>query len=435
MTSMNEPKPSLKVGPFLVDRSTEEVSRQGKRIDLTRTQFSVFLQLAEQKGGTVTRKKFEPWHRDVHTDVRHPVDNTIKELRALLGKGIILSAQGIGYRLNPSIPVTEIAGPSVSPAEKARVIGLDRMNVFTLQSLRASIRSYEEVLRHGPDADAYANLAMNHINSGHTGFCLDVPQHTIHRARQLLKKALADYPDFSSAYALRGLTKLIYEYDWKGARDDLNRAFDLNSDDEYAHVIGAHMDVALGRFDDGIAHARRAAKLDWRSPMTVLTLPWMLVLSGRIDEALLSCEEGLREFDPFAVGHIIHGYALEASGARQQAIVEYTKSLDIAVFPDAYASLAHCTGVGGNVEAAMSWLTKLREFKEIGFVSSYYEALVHLALGKREEALDALDRAYMEKCDWLIYLNVEPRWEPIRKNARFISLMQKVGLVVADSEY
>jgi len=418
---------------MLLDRSSQEVSRQGKKIDLTGVQFSVLLQLAERKGLIVQRREFEPWRRELQPGVRHPVDNTIKELRGILGRDIIETVPRLGYRLHPSIPVTEIAGPSVSPAEKARIIGLDRMNLFTLQSLRASIRSYEEALRHAPDADAYANLVMNYINEGHTGFCLDIPQHTIPKARNLIETALADYPRFSSVYALRGLTKLIYEYDWKSAQEDVTHAFDLNSDDEYAHLIAAHMDVARGRFVEGLDHARRASELDWRSPMTVFTLPWMLVFAKRTDEALFACNEALRDFDPFAVGHIIHGYALGTAGAWEKAIVEYKRSLEIAAFPDAYASLGHCYGIIGDPKAATSWLTQLRQFKEIDYVSGYHEALVYVSTGQVREALNALHRAYVQKCDWLIYLNVEPRWEPLRGEERFIDLVRKVGLSSAST--
>ncbi len=375
------------------------------------------------------RVDFAPWHRESVAGSRHPVDDVMANLRQKLGSDIIPKGEwGRGYRLDEKIPVTEIAGPSVKEAERLRAIALDRMNVFTLESLRSSIASYEEVLQHGPDADAYANLAMNYINEGHTGFCLDLPQRTIPKARKLLEEALRHYPTFSSAYALRALTHLIYDYDWKQADADLKRAFDLNHDDEYGHVVAAHMKVAQGRFDNGLAHAKRAAELDWRSPMTVFTVPWMHILAGRTDEALLQCVEALNDFDPFAVGHIIHGYAWEAAGVGARAITEYKKSMGIAVFPDGFASLGHAYGLGGDARMALSCLDNLRAFKEIAYVSGYYEALIYIALGKKKEAMDALENAFTQKCDWLIYLKVEPRWKPLRDEKKFIGLLERVGL-------
>ena len=159
------------------------------------------------------------------------------------------------------------------------------------------------------------------------------------------------------------------------------------------------MNVARSKFDEGLAHAKRAAELDWRSPMTVFTVPWMHVFAGRTDEGLLQCEEALKDFDPFAVGHIICGYAWEAAGVSAKAIAEYKRSIEIAAFPDAFASLGHAYGVAGDARMAASCLENLRRFKEIAYVSGYYEALVYVALGNKKEALNALEKAFDQKCD------------------------------------
>jgi tetratricopeptide (TPR) repeat protein len=397
---------------------------------MTETQLDVFSHLVERKGGVVLREEFRPWQpRKAEPDRRHPVDTVVSELRKLLPKEVaIKTVWGRGYRLSNSVPVTEVAGISVPRAVQARIIGLDRMNIHTLQSLRASIEKYEEVLREGPDADAYANLAMCYINEGHVGFCRDFPQRTILKARALLDEALRHYPHFSSVYALRGLTHLIFDYDWKRAESGIADALQLNEDDEYAHVIAAHMEVSRGNFDLGLTHARRAAELDWRSPMTVFTAPWMLVFSGRAGEAINEAERAIKDFDPFAVGHIICGYAWESNGMPEQAITEYKRSLDIAPFPDAFASLGHASAIAGDKRAARSYLAKLQTFEGIAYVSGYLEALVYVGLGDHPHALEALERSYQEKCDWLIYLKVEPRWQPLRHEKRFQSLLRKVGL-------
>ena len=180
-----EPQPSYKVGPLVLETHTREVRKGGSILPLSAIQMEVFLQLVERRGGVVLREEFRAWpRRKAEADRRHPVDAVISELRKVLPKEVLIERSwGRGYRLAKRVPVTEVAGTSVPRAERARVIGLDRMNIHTLQSLRASIAKYEEVLREGPEADAYANLAMCYINQGHTGFCLDLPQRTIPKTR------------------------------------------------------------------------------------------------------------------------------------------------------------------------------------------------------------------------------------------------------------
>jgi len=400
----------------------------GVWLALTRTEFEVLTQLATRKGSVVMREEFGSWNRAPVNGERHPVDDVIKELKKKLPKDVqIESERGRGYRLGAKVDVTEIAGPSINKSERLKVIALDRMNIFTLPSLLGSIQAYESVLRDGPDADAFANLAISYVNKGHTGFCLDLPQRTILKARSVLKDALDHYPKFSSAFALRALTKVIFDYDWSGGDADLKVAFALNSDDEFAHVITAHIDTAKGAFESGIRHAKRAAELDWRTPMTVFTVPWMLLLAGRADEALAECERALNDFDPFAVGHIICGYIWEALGVETKAIEEYEKSLEIAEFPDAYGCLGHAYGIQGEAERAMESLDKLRNMK-LAYVSGWCKALTFVGLGRNAEALQALEEAYTQKCDWLIYLNVDPRWKPLRGETRFRRLVADVGL-------
>ena len=59
---------------------------------------------------------------------------------------------------------------------------------------------------------------------------------------------------------------------------------------------------------------------------------------------------------------------------------------------------------------------------------AYYEALIRIGLGENDRALDCLESALAQNCDWLIFLNVEPCWKDLRKSRRFGKLSEKVGL-------
>jgi len=49
----------------------------------------------------------------------------------------------------------------------------------------------------------------------------------------------------------------------------------------------------------------------------------------------------------------------------------------------------------------------------------YELALIHLALGDRDQAVAALQRAHTARSGWMVYARVDPRLAPIRSDQRF----------------
>ena len=60
-------------------------------------------------------------------------------------------------------------------------------------------------------------------------------------------------------------------------------------------------------------------------------------------------------------------------------------------------------------------------------VFSYETALIRAALGERDAALERLARAREERSGWLPYINVDPRWDMMREDARFDEVVRSLG--------
>ena len=54
-------------------------------------------------------------------------------------------------------------------------------------------------------------------------------------------------------------------------------------------------------------------------------------------------------------------------------------------------------------------------------------ALVHVALGDAQQAIVALERAYEERMGIMVYLKVEPMWDPLRSDPRFQDLLRRMN--------
>jgi tetratricopeptide (TPR) repeat protein len=430
--------PSYKIGSLVIDGRTGQVRRNATDLEFTYTEFEVLLELVRRADKVVLRHEFPPWHKVVEgADRRHPVDDVVVRIKQRLGEvPRIKGVWGQGYQLIANGSVVEIPSPSSPESNRRSTLGLDRMNLHTAEGIRSSIRNYQKRLSIELEPNALVNLAMDYMNLGHTGFCQELSSKAADLARPLIDKVIYRFPEFSSGYALRGLSYLIYAYDWVGAKNDFEKALKLDVDDSYAHLFLAHLEVAQRKFESGLAHARRAAELDWQSPMAVFTVPWMLVFAGRPAEAVFEAERALDDLDPFAVGHTIHGWALEAAGRGTDAIVAYEKSLDQKFFPSTVAALGHLRAKLGEKKVGLECLDILQKAvasKKMAYASGYHEALIYMGMGDKSRALACLKKAREQQCDWLMYLDVEPRWEPLRKFKDFARLRENIGLARTDS--
>jgi hypothetical protein len=54
-------------------------------------------------------------------------------------------------------------------------------------------------------------------------------------------------------------------------------------------------------------------------------------------------------------------------------------------------------------------------------------------MGNKDEAFIWLERAYTERSSWLVWANVEPRFDTLRPDPRFRSLLSRIGFKQAIS--
>lgn len=63
------------------------------------------------------------------------------------------------------------------------------------------------------------------------------------------------------------------------------------------------------------------------------------------------------------------------------------------------------------------------------YVASFDMALAWLGMGDHDGTLRSLERSVEERSPRLLFLAVDPRFDPLRSNARFQALVGRVGAV------
>jgi hypothetical protein len=64
-----------------------------------------------------------------------------------------------------------------------------------------------------------------------------------------------------------------------------------------------------------------------------------------------------------------------------------------------------------------------------GALARDYLAFVHLALGDKEQALALLESALAERSPTMVWVQVDPRFDALRTEARFVNLLRQMGFV------
>ena len=95
--------------------------------------------------------------------------------------------------------------------------------------------------------------------------------------------------------------------------------------------------------------------------------------------------------------------------------------------PYALGLLGQACTRAGEMEEAKKILTRLNEVARSRYVHAYTFALLHLALGNKEEAIDDLERAYREHAGNDIgSIRVDPLLDDLRGKRRFEALAERI---------
>ena len=151
-------------------------------------------------------------------------------------------------------------------------------------------------------------------------------------------------------------------------------------------------------------------------------------MARRISEAELEYRRALDLDANFWRAIVGLGRCHEARGNYEEAIVCYERAMAISDnVPTAIGALGRVYALAGRTRDAQLLLDKLDDLAKHRYVSPYGRVLIHLGLGD-DKVFDWLERSCDERAGWLIYLATDPRFDPLREDPRFHSILQKLRL-------
>jgi DNA-binding winged helix-turn-helix (wHTH) protein/TolB-like protein/Tfp pilus assembly protein PilF len=265
-------------------------------------------------------------------------------------------------------------------------------------------------------ADCYNMLVVYGINQ---------PKEAFPKAKAAAEKALSI--DGTLAEARTSLAFIKHRWDW--GREDAEREFQLaiKSKPTYApaHQWFSSYLVAIGRFEEAIAEAKRAQELEPLSFISNSHLGWIYYLAGRNDDAIEHCQR-LLDVDPnFFPAHRYMGLAYEQKGMYREAIAEFEKGVRLSGSPLMLSLLGHAYAVSGRRADAQRMLSELDQQKQ-RYVSPYTVATIYAGLGESDMVFKWLEKAFEDRDIWLMNLKVDPIFAGFRTDHRFENLLKRM---------
>jgi tetratricopeptide (TPR) repeat protein len=295
---------------------------------------------------------------------------------------------------------------------------------------QADVNAGIEYLRQAVDRDpnyaaAYAALCFAYTNGEDLFFS---PNDSMPKASEAAKKALELDESLPEAHQAMAEVDLWYDYDWPSAEREFKRAIELAP--RNADVLTAYgwCLTLAGQLEHGIEEAKRGLGLDPLSLENNIFFGGSLYEARRYDEAAKQLRATVDIEPNYYLSHLFLGMSYEQHGDLPSALDELQKANRLeSEIPWPLAELGHAYAQSGRKDEAERVLQELTRRAERGYVSPYFPATVYVGLGKKEQALTLLEKAYADRSGMLTLLKADPELDPLRSEPRFVALLRRMG--------
>ena len=299
-------------------------------------------------------------------------------------------------------------------------------NKRTAADLRKAIEYFNQALDKDPSyAPAYAGLTDAYLILSQYGAAS--PADSFPQAIAAAKKAIELDDTLAEAHTSLACSLAYYDFDFEQSVKEFERAIQLNPNYATAHHwLSNGVLSALGQFERAIAEGKRAVELDPLSLVINTDLGQDFFYARRYDEAIAQLRKTI-EMDPrFYFAHWVLGTTLQLKGQLSEAVAEYGKAVELNDDPSVLALLGQAYARAGQRDEAQKILVRLNEEAKSRYVQAYSFALMYLALGDKERAIDEMERAYRERDANVAQIKTDPMLDDLRGNQRFEALVNQI---------
>jgi DNA-binding winged helix-turn-helix (wHTH) protein/Flp pilus assembly protein TadD len=243
------------------------------------------------------------------------------------------------------------------------------------------------------------------------------------RAREATARALEAQPELAEVQTSVGSLKFWLDWEWNAAETAYRKAIALDPSYPLGHRMLGVLLSHMGRHEEAQASIRRARELD---PLYVMhqSLSSQIAFAARNYPAAVQFARQAIVVDPeFWIGQLHLAQVLNELGESDLALTALSHSGKLVVNSKVIALRGYIFARAGRIEEAQNVLNTLLSIAKERYVPPYAMAIVHAGLRQYEEAMQWLERCYEARDVHVIFLTIDPKWDPLRGDARFANLL------------
>ena len=336
-------------------------------------------------------------------------------------------AEQIRLRLSPAqLDAVTRRQPQSADAYDLYLRGRNFTNQRTPAASRRAIEYDERATDIDPNyALAWAGNSQTLASSPING---DAPPQAItDRARETALRAVRADPQSAEAQYALAYVQWLLEWDWPAAEQGLRTAIKLDPEFAAAHLVLGHLLSQRGNQTEARAMTARARALDPFSPLIPALSSQVAYQAGAYLEALELSNLAIGLDGEFWIGHVMRGQALRQIGQLDAALEALTTAGRFSNYNSKTMSFrGHLLANAGRAAEAREVLRTLETVQQGGkYVPPYAMAFITLGLGDKDATFEWLERALAAHDVHLMFLTVDPMWDPLRQDPRFRSVLDR----------
>lgn len=297
------------------------------------------------------------------------------------------------------------------------------------EGLHKAIGYFERAIDSDPRyALAYTGLADCYASLVELGAL--APAEGWSKAAEAAHKALDIDERLSQAHVNLGTIQAHFKWDWIGAEESFQRAIEFNPQNAGAHQWYAVCCLApQRRLEQALVEIKRACALDPVWPAVSSRLGWVLYLRRQFGEALAQWQRTI-ELDPtFYLAYWYQGSAYEQLNKLEEALAAFKQAeLLSRGMPFTSSALGRCYALMGRRQEALEVQAKLLDLSKRRYICPFDLAGLYEGLGEVDASFEWLDKAREDRSSRLVYVKVDPTWDRLKLDPRFITLLFKLSL-------